>query len=45
MKERINLTLETEVKEEIKKQAKEFGLSVSAYITVLIRDIQKRADR
>lgn len=45
MKVKFNLTLNKEDKEEIKRQANEMGLSVSAYITVLIRDIKKRADR
>ena len=45
MKERYNLTLDKEVKEELTRQAKEIGLSVSSYITVLVRDIQKKGER
>lgn len=45
MKERINISLNTEIRKELKRQADENGLNVSAYLTVLIKNAQKKGDQ
>ena len=45
MKERINISLNTEIRKELKRQADENGLTVSAYFTVLIKNAHKKGDQ
>lgn len=41
-KVRMTLLLKSEVKEELKKQAKELGVSPSAYVSVLVSERAKK---
>lgn len=38
MKVKANLTMEEEVKKELEKQSKAYGLSMSAYVTMLVME-------
>ena len=38
MKVKANLTMEENIKKELEKQAKDYGLSMSAYVTMLVME-------